>query len=189
VDLVGLVPGTFVYSLDGFFGRGFGQAVDRAGLRVGPGALEVHILIRLDCEVGLMGLAELLGRDAVHTVVDVNEGGHRRRASVDSAVRAGRPGLGAVSSMRARGGVRQQGRIGAVSSWTAARAWVPELSFEPAQVETVVTSASELSVWGMADSQRWVAAEYRTAKALVYSPGWDSTAMSRVESASSSRTR
>src|SRR5690242_18620355 len=77
MDLVRLVAGPFVDALDRFRGRCLREAVHGAGLWVRPGAFEVHALFSFYRQVGLMGLHQLLGRDAVHSSVYVHVPGHR----------------------------------------------------------------------------------------------------------------
>jgi len=68
VDVVRRVSRTHVDLLDRLGARSLGQAEDHAGLRVGPGVLEVHLLVVLDGQVGLVSLVQRLGGDTLHVV-------------------------------------------------------------------------------------------------------------------------
>jgi hypothetical protein len=70
------MAGPLVDLHDGLLVRGLRQAEHDAGGRVAPRVLEVHALVGLDVEVGLVRFQQGLGRDALHPVMHVHELGH-----------------------------------------------------------------------------------------------------------------
>src|SRR5690348_11772978 len=83
VDLPGRVPGLLVHPEHRFLRRPGRQAEHLARLRVEPGVLEVHTLRRLDLQITLVRLAQLLRGHADESVVHVHELRHVRLLTVN----------------------------------------------------------------------------------------------------------
>ena len=71
------MAGTLVDPQDRFPRRPDGEAEDLAGVRVEPGALEMHAFVGFDREVGLVGIPQLDRGDPEEPRVHVHECRHR----------------------------------------------------------------------------------------------------------------
>jgi hypothetical protein len=76
------MPGLLVHPEHRLLGRPGRQAEHLARLRVEPRVLKVHTLRRLDLQITLMGLAQLLGGHADESVMHVHELRHVRLLTV-----------------------------------------------------------------------------------------------------------
>lgn len=76
VDLVGRMAGTRMNALDGICVRGLRQAEDVSGSGIGPGLHELHALVGLYVEIGLVRRSKRVSSNANHLCVNVHEPSH-----------------------------------------------------------------------------------------------------------------
>lgn len=76
VDLVGRMAGTRMDALDGICVRGLRQAEDVSGSGIGPGLHELHALVGLYVEIGLVCRSKRVSGNANHLCVNVHEPSH-----------------------------------------------------------------------------------------------------------------